>query len=95
MVFGFCPRGHLEHRSGSIQAVQARHGEIEDGHIGAEDLGEPEGFTTVRRLADDFEPLPLQERLETLADDGVIVGQDDSKGHGGFRQVHERRLAGG
>ena len=57
------------------------HGEIEDGHIRAVLLGQLDRLAPVTRLRNDFEPFPLQEAPEALAEDRVVIGQQNSITH--------------
>jgi hypothetical protein len=65
-----------------IQTVETRHGEVEDGGVGPKLAGELHGLTAVRSRPDDREARLLQERPEPLADDDVIVCQQDLERHG-------------
>jgi hypothetical protein len=64
---------------GSLQAVEARHTEIEQGEIGLVLLGELDGVEAVTGGADDFE---ATGEIEVIADGtescGGIVGYEDA-----------------
>ena len=59
-----------------LDAVQERHGDVEDRHVRLVLLGKAHGFTAVARLGHDLPVGALFEHLaEALANDSVIVGE--------------------
>jgi hypothetical protein len=60
-----------------LDAVDARHHQVGEQHVRPGLLDQPDRGGAVAGLADHREPLGLQERPQTLADDGVVVGDDD------------------
>src|SRR5437870_1821183 len=65
----WCSRG--------VEAVQQRHRQIEPGDVGGELRDHPDRRVAVVRLALNPEPLALQERPNALAEDPVIIGQEN------------------
>ena len=64
-----------------FDAVEQGHRDVEDRDIGLELEGQPHRFSAVARLADHLESGPFLEDLpQTLADEGVVVGQQDANG---------------
>ena len=78
--------------SGRINTVQKRHGEIEDGHVGMKVSGQPDRLVAIRCLSDNLKPFPLQDGLQALADDQVVVGKEDAKGHLDLHRVRDEQL---
>ena len=66
---------------GGIETVQERHGEVKDGHVGPKLPREPRSLVPVVRLADDVKRLALEERSQALAEEQMIIGQQDPKRH--------------
>ena len=63
-----------------LDAVQQRHRDVEDRDVGLVLLGQAHRLAAVARLGDDLPVGPLLEHLaQPLADDGVIVGEEDAK----------------
>jgi signal transduction histidine kinase len=56
-----------------------RHADIDDGEIGLMLAHESQQLRAVARLADDLIPAPVKQARETLAQQHVIVGEDDSR----------------
>src|SRR5438093_6153111 len=66
---------------GRVQSVQQRHREIEDGHVGMKVTGEANRLVSVGRFAHHLESAALEKDPQTLSDDEVMVGKEDSGGH--------------
>ncbi len=75
------PGAGLEDLAGGVQSVQERHDQVEDGHVGIQGPRHPDRFLAIRGLCNHLEPFPLQEGPEPLADDLMVVCQEDSKRH--------------
>jgi len=75
------PGRGVQDLSGSIEAIQEGHGEIEDGDVGKKVLGESDGLMAVRGLPDKLKAFPLQESLQALADNRVVVGEENPNRH--------------
>ena len=84
----------LGNLGGCFQAVQVRHGVVQDHHIRAQLLGHFHGLTPVLGCADHFKiRLILREKLNSFAHDGVIIGQQDGDGfHRGNSLVRQNGL---
>lgn len=62
--------------------VHLRHREIQDDHVGAELLGEPDRFFAITRLTDNLEPpIGLQDHAEDPPEVGYIVYNKNPDGH--------------
>ena len=61
-----------------VEAVEQRHADVDDDHVGPQLAGRLEQGASVRDGADDVE-LGLQQVLERLRDQHVIVGEQDSR----------------
>ena len=65
--------------AGGFDAVQLRHGDVHDDHIGLKLFAELHGFAAVAGLADDLHVgLRGKNHVEALPDQHVIVGQKNS-----------------
>ena len=65
-----------------LDAVQLRHGDVHHDDVGPEETRLSDGVASVGGLADDFEVLLLaEEGPEPLADDPVVVHQEDGRAH--------------
>lgn len=62
-----------------VDPIHERHVEIQNGHLRTEVPRQPDRLDAVRGLPDDGKPLTLEEALQALADDDVVVGEDDSQ----------------
>src|SRR5437660_1521861 len=62
-----------------VDPIHERHVEIQNGHLRTEVPRQPDRLDAVRGLPDDGKPLTLEEPLQALADDDVVVGEDDSQ----------------
>ena len=72
-----------------LDAVEHRHAHVHQDDVGAVELDEADGVGAVGRLAHDLDAvLGLEDHAEPLAQQGLVVGQDDADGHG-----RDRRLA--
>ena len=71
-----CPAAQPGH---GLEPVQVGHGDVDDENIGPQTLHQGQGLRTVGRLAEDRDvPRPLQEGADALADQVMIVGDDDA-----------------
>ena len=71
-----CPAAQPGH---GLEPVQMGHGDVDDENIGPQTLHQGQGLRTVGRLAEDRDvPRPLQEGADALADQVMIVGDDDA-----------------
>ncbi len=77
-------RGSTRDLSGHLEPPQARHHQVEHQHGRTQALDQAGHLEAVGSLAHDREAgLLLQERAQTLPDDGVVIGQHDGRGgHG-------------
>ena len=69
----------LKYLCHGVDTIHERHVETQDGHLRAEVLGQPDRLEAVRGLPDYGKPLTLEEALQALADDDVVVCEDDSQ----------------
>src|SRR6266568_2681972 len=75
-----------------LEAVETGHGDVHDDDIGAVAAGELEGFAPVRRLRDHLDPADLpQHRADALANEGVVLREQDAQGSGGHGSVRGNR----
>ena len=58
-----------------IDAVNQGHGQVEDRHLRMSFFGQPYGVRPVRSLGNHREALLLEQRLQSLADNFMVVGQ--------------------
>ena len=62
-----------------LDAVQLRHGDVHDDHVGMQFLGQLHGFAAVAGLAHDLHVgLRGEDHAEALAHQRVIVGEQNS-----------------
>ena len=60
-----------------VETGGALHAEVDEGHVGRELPGEPDGLAGLARLADHLEVgLALDDQANALTDDAVVVGQE-------------------
>jgi hypothetical protein len=71
----------LQDLAGRIQPVQPRHREVENNDVGSLCLCQFYGLSTLGGFSDDLEAFALQENSAALANDVMIVSQDDSQRH--------------
>lgn len=71
--------GHFQDLTSRVDAVQERHGEIQQGDVWMEILRKPDCLATVARLADDVVPGLRQEVAYALANDDMVVGEQNPK----------------
>ncbi len=65
---------------GHIDAVQPRHRDVENGHVGAVRFTHAQRFQAVARLADDFDVVfGVEQRLQPTPYDAVIVTEHYSQ----------------
>jgi hypothetical protein len=76
--------GHdLFELAGGLQAVEDRHGNVEDDQVGLALNGEVDGFLAVAGLGAEFVILlGLKHFAEGFADEGIVVGDENHSGHG-------------
>jgi hypothetical protein len=67
----------LQDGSSGINAIQEGHIEIEQGDVRAELSGQPDRFSTVGGFSHNGETLPLYQELQTLTNDGMVIGHQD------------------
>jgi hypothetical protein len=60
-----------------IDTVEERHRDVENRDVGLQRVAHGNGCVPVRSLADDLEPLVLQEGPEAFSDHHVIIGKHD------------------
>ena len=66
-----------------VHAVQVVHGDVHDDDVGAQLLGQADGFAAVLGLGDHLQALfLLQQGAQAVAHDLVVVGDDDLHAHG-------------
>ena len=78
----FCSRRHLSNLPGGIETVQQRHRHVENGHVGLKPLREADSLVTIGRLADDIHAAALQQRSAPLANEEMVIGQNQPGRHG-------------
>jgi hypothetical protein len=76
--------GHdLFELAGGLQAVEDRHGNVEDDQVGPALNGEVDGFLAVAGFGAEFVILlGLKHFAERFADEGIVVGDENHSGHG-------------
>ena len=88
------PRMPLAHLLGGVDALAVelrRHPDVGDQDLGLQRGGALDDLVVVRRHPDDPKVLvPLNERLDALADDEVVVGQEHRDRAGATRCRHPR-----
>jgi hypothetical protein len=65
----------VAHLTGGLHAVEHRHGDIHEDHVGPELLGQAHGLGPVGRLAHDVEAVLLHRPPQRLAQHAVVVGE--------------------
>lgn len=75
-------RRDLDDLAGGFDAIEVRHGDIDDGDIGGVEFGELDGFDTVRGFGDDGEGgIFFEDEAKAGAEEAMIVGEEDADGH--------------
>jgi len=64
-----------------LEAVEERHRDVEHGNVGLELANQLYACAPVRSLADHFDALPLEQRLEALSQDHVVIRQHNPRRH--------------
>ena len=72
---------HPANFSRSVETVQERHRQVEDGHVRAKRPGQPHCLVTIRRLADHLEPVTFQKSLQAVANHLVVIGDQHVNRH--------------
>jgi hypothetical protein len=74
-------RRGLSHLGNRREAAGARHGQVDDRHVGLKLCGFANAFRAVARLADDGHVgFGLEHDAQRLPHGGVVVDQDDARG---------------
>ena len=60
-----------------------RHGEVEHGHVRTRLGRQTHRLDAIGRFGDDLEPLPLQQKSESLPYDRMVIRQQDTRRHTG------------
>jgi hypothetical protein len=72
----------FENLAGGVDAVEVRHGDVHDHHIGAEFPGQPHCAAAVAGFPDHLKAaFPLQQGRQPLPHDLVVIGQEDFNAH--------------
>jgi hypothetical protein len=71
----------LNDRSGGIQAVHARHDQIENGDIRLERLHQLDSFETIGGGAEHLKSFVLEQRAAAIAHHRMVVGNDEAQSH--------------
>ena len=74
--------------------VEHGHAHVHEDDVGAVELGQAHGVGAVGRLAHDLHVLlGLEDHAEPLAQQGLVVGQDDPDRHGEVEALQSRSVA--
>jgi hypothetical protein len=74
--------GHsLPQPAGRLEAIQVRHGDIQEGHRRRVRVGQLQGLQAIGGLAYDDHARLLQQDPNALADEDMIVSQEDANRH--------------
>ena len=63
-----------------LEAVEDRHADVEQAHVGPQLAGEGDGGAAVAGLADDIDAVRLEDEAEPGAHHLLVVGDDDAQG---------------
>ena len=66
---------------GDVEAVDVGQLDVEQHEVGAQALGLGDPGRAVGRLADDVEPLGLEQHAGARTEGGVVVDDEDGQGH--------------
>lgn len=75
--------GDLTNAACGLDAVEFRHGDVHDDHVGLEFLRFLNGLVAVGSFADDLHVgMGGEDHAKSVADDGVVVGEQDLRDTG-------------
>jgi len=82
------PRRRRPELTDRVEAGRPRHPQIHEDDVSLLRDGDPDGIAAVRGLTDHLDALDAgQRRSQPVAEDGVIVGDDDAQAHAGSEDV--------
>jgi hypothetical protein len=77
-------RARLEELRDRVEPAHLRHRQVHQHDVGLEPDGEVDGFAAVARLGQHLEPVGFEETAEALAEQDVVVGDQQAHGKGSF-----------